>query len=130
MTVTFEVVWGAILLVGMVITAATSVLTLREKAVAVRAPHQQRIEQVADHERKLAKDYERLDKLESDVATLKADVNELSTLNRIQTKALQALLKHEIDGNDVHMLETEQEFIDRYLHPEKYYPEGGHNGQA
>lgn len=117
---TFEVLWGGILLIGMVITAITSILTLREKAISARQPHKRHMEQVDEHERKLAADYQRLEKLEENVETLIRDGKELHTLNRIQTTAIQALLKHEIDGNDIHMLETEQAFIDRYLHPEKY----------
>ena len=120
MEVTFEVVWNSVLMGGMLIAAITSVLTLREKWLLARKPHKQHMEQVDEHERKLAADYERIEALENEVKELKEDVKELKTLNRIQTRALQVLLKHEIDGNDIHALEAEQEFMARYLHPEDY----------
>lgn len=120
MQITFEVIWGAAVLIGMAITTTISIFTLREKLQTARQPHVQHMEQVADHERKLAADYERIERLEDQVNHLTDCVKELQALSKIQTRALQALLRHEIDGNDIHSLETEQEFIDRYLHPEKY----------
>lgn len=127
MQVTFEVLWGTILLVGMTITGITSVLTLREKIKAARKPHDDHMAQVDEHERLLGKDYRHLIEVDNQLKGIAEQVGELQrsfeefdTLNKIQTSAIQALLHHEITGNDVHKLETEQAFIDRYLHPEKY----------
>lgn len=118
MEMTFEVIWGAIVLIGMVITAATSILTLREKATAAREPHHAHMAQVDDHERRLNRDHTDIEELQVLVDELKRMVNNLDALNVIQTNALRALLKHEIDGNDIHALQTELTFMERYLHPD------------
>ena len=56
---------------------------------------------VNEHEEKLKKDHERL--------------NELEEANRIQMRALMAMLHHEIDGNSVDGLKKSYDEIQQYL---------------
>ena len=55
---------------------------------------------------------EKIDKL---IAIHVKDVHAIKKENSIQTSAIQILLKHEIDGNDIEALKKEYEAINKHL---------------
>lgn len=103
--ITFEQLVGllavALVLIGAYNTIMTAVKTHREEQKRKDAPMNGLEEQVKKHDEKLQKDHERL--------------NNLEEANRIQMRALMAMLHHEIDGNSTDGLKESYNEIQRYL---------------
>lgn len=90
-----------LVLVGAYNTIMNAVKTYREEKKRKDQPVNSLETKVNEHEEKLKKDYERL--------------NELEEANRIQMRALMAMLHHEIDGNSIEGLKKAFEEIQQYL---------------
>lgn len=90
-----------LVLVGAYNTIMNAVKTYREEKKRKDQPVNSLETKVNEHEEKLKKDYERL--------------NELEDANRIQMRALMAMLHHEIDGNSIEGLKKAYEEIQKYL---------------
>ena len=103
--ITFEQLVGlmavALVLSGAYNTIMSAVKTHREERKRKDAPMNGLEEQVKKHDEKLQKDHERL--------------NNLEEANRIQMRALMAMLHHEIDGNSTDGLKESYNEIQRYL---------------
>lgn len=103
--ITFEQLVGlmavALVLIGAYNTIMSAIKTHREEQKRKDAPVNTLETQVKEHEEKLLRDHERL--------------NDLEEANRIQMRALMAMLHHEIDGNSVDGLKRSYEEIQRYL---------------
>lgn len=67
----------------------------------LRKPSNDHIKMVLDHDEKLLNDYE--------------DISELKKEVRIILECLRPMLKHQIDGNSVDVLQEKLDFLDRYL---------------
>lgn len=90
-----------LVLVGAYNTIMNAVKTYREEKKRKDQPVNSLETKVNEHEEKLKRDYERL--------------NELEGANRIQMRALMAMLHHEIDGNSIEGLKKAYEEIQKYL---------------
>ena len=90
-----------LVLVGAYNTIMNAVKTYREEKKRKDQPVNSLESKVNEHEEKLKKDHERL--------------NELEEANRIQMRALMAMLHHEIDGNSVDGLKKAYDEIQQYL---------------
>lgn len=90
-----------LVLVGAYNTIMNAVKTYREEKRRKDQPVNSLESKVNEHEEKLKKDHERL--------------NELEEANRIQMRALMAMLHHEIDGNSIEGLKKAYEEIQQYL---------------
>ncbi len=90
-----------LVLVGAYNTIMNAVKTYREEKKRKDQPVNSLESKVNEHEEKLKKDHERL--------------NELEEANRIQMRALMAMLHHEIDGNSVDGLKKSYDEIQQYL---------------
>lgn len=90
-----------LVLVGAYNTVMNAVKTYREEKKRKDQPVNSLETKVNEHEEKLKKDHERL--------------NELEEANRIQMRALMAMLHHEIDGNSVDGLKKSYDEIQQYL---------------
>jgi hypothetical protein len=90
-----------LVLVGAYNTVMNAVKTYREEKKRKDQPVNSLESKVNEHEEKLKKDHERL--------------NELEEANRIQMRALMAMLHHEIDGNSVDGLKKSYDEIQQYL---------------
>ncbi len=90
-----------LVLVGAYNTVMNAVKTYREEKKRKDQPVNSLESKVNEHEEKLKKDHERL--------------NELEEANRIQMRALMAMLHHEIDGNSVEGLKKSYDEIQQYL---------------
>lgn len=90
-----------LVLVGAYNTIMNAVKTYREEKKRKDQPVNSLESKVNEHEEKLKKDHERL--------------NELEEANRIQMRALMAMLHHEIDGNSIEGLKKAYEEIQQYL---------------
>lgn len=90
-----------LVLVGAYNTVMNAVKTYREEKKRKDQPVNSLESKVKEHEEKLKKDHERL--------------NELEEANRIQMRALMAMLHHEIDGNSIEGLKKSYEEIQQYL---------------
>lgn len=90
-----------LVLVGAYNTVMNAVKTYREERKRKDQPVNSLESRVNEHEEKLKKDHERL--------------NELEEANRIQMRALMAMLHHEIDGNSVDGLKKSYDEIQQYL---------------
>ncbi len=103
--VTFEQLVGllavALVLIGAYNTIMSAVKTHREEQKRKDAPVNTLETQVKEHDEKLQRDHERL--------------NNLEEANRIQMRALMAMLHHEIDGNSTDGLKESYNEIQRYL---------------
>ena len=88
-------------LVGAYNAIMKAVKTYREEKKRKDQPVNSLESKVNEHEEKLKKDHERL--------------NELEEANRIQMRALMAMLHHEIDGNSVDGLKKSYDEIQQYL---------------
>lgn len=91
MEITFEVVAAAAIFITSLIGDITGALTLREKAMAAGKPFKD------EHESLLRK------------------VDDLETVNYHQTRAMKAMLKHMIDGDDVEGLKKELSVLDQIV---------------
>lgn len=103
--VTFEQLVGllaaALVLIGAYNTIMGAIKTHREEEKRKTAPVNTLEETVKKHEERLERDHERL--------------NDLEEANRIQMRALMAMLHHEIDGNSVDGLKRSYDEIQKYL---------------
>lgn len=90
-----------LVLVGAYNTVMNAVKTYREEKKRKDQPVNSLESKVNAHDERLKKDHERL--------------NELEEANRIQMRALMAMLHHEIDGNSVEGLKKSYDEIQRYL---------------
>ena len=90
-----------LVLVGAYNTVMNAVKTYREEKKRKDQPVNSLESKVNAHEEKLKKNHERL--------------NELEEANRIQMRALMAMLHHEIDGNSVDGLKKSYDEIQQYL---------------
>ena len=103
--ITFEKLVGllavALVLIGAYNTIMGAIKTHREEQNRRNAPMNGLEEQVKKHDERLQKDHERL--------------NDLEEANRIQMRALMAMLHHEIDGNSVDGLKRSYDEIQKYL---------------
>jgi hypothetical protein len=90
-----------LVLVGAYNTVMNAVKTYRDEKKRKSAPVNTLEETVRQHEERLKKDHERL--------------NNLEEANRIQMRALMAMLHHEIDGNSTDGLKQSYDEIQRYL---------------
>lgn len=103
--VTFEQLVGllavALVLIGAYNTIMGAIKTHREEQKRRNAPVNTLEETVKKHDERLERDHERL--------------NDLEEANRIQMRALMAMLHHEIDGNSVDGLRRSYDEIQKYL---------------
>ena len=103
--VTFEQLVGllalTLVLIGAYNTIMSAIKTAREEKKRKDAPVNTLEQTVSEHEQKLKRDHERL--------------NNLEEANRIQMRALMAMLHHEIDGNSTDGLKQSYEEIQKYL---------------
>lgn len=103
--VTFEQLVGlmalALVLIGAYNTIMGAIKTHREEQKRRNAPVNSLEETVKKHEERLERDHERL--------------NDLEEANRIQMRALMAMLHHEIDGNSIDGLKRSYDEIQKYL---------------
>lgn len=90
-----------LILVGAYNTCMTAIKNHREEKKRKDAPVNTLEETVRQHEERLKKDHERL--------------NNLEEANRIQMRALMAMLHHEIDGNSTDGLKKSYDEIQQYL---------------
>ena len=104
-TLTFEQLLVAIavflLLIDIYNKIMSAIKTAREEKKRKDAPVNTLEETVKKHEERLQKDHQRL--------------NDLEEANRIQMRALMAMLHHEIDGNSTDGLKKSYEEIQKYL---------------
>jgi len=104
-TLTFEQLIGAVavilLMIGAYNTIMSAIKTHREEKRRRDQPVSNLEQTVQRHDERLQKDHERL--------------NDLEHANRIQMRALMAMLHHEIDGNSVDGLKKSYEEIQQYL---------------
>lgn len=102
---TFEQLVGAaaviLLMVGIYNTLMGAIKTAREERRLKNQPVTTLEDRVNDHDKKLARDHERLTALEDS--------------NRIIMRALMAIMSHEINGNDTAKLSASFEEIQAYL---------------
>ena len=103
--ITFEKLVGlmvvALVLIGAYNTIMTAVKTHREETKRRNAPVNNLEGTVKEHDERLKRDHERL--------------NDLEEANRIQMRALMAMLHHEIDGNEIDGLKKAYSEIQQYL---------------
>lgn len=103
--ITFEQMVGlmavALVLIGAYNTIMGAIKTHREEQKRKNAPVNSLEETVKKHEERLERDHERL--------------NDLEEANRIQMRALMAMLHHEIDGNSTDGLKRSYDEIQKYL---------------
>lgn len=103
--ITFEKLVGlmvvALVLIGAYNTIMTAIKTHREEKKRKDAPVNTLESTVKEHDERLKNDHERLTDLEK--------------ANRIQMRALMAMLHHEIDGNSVDGLKQSYDEIQQYL---------------
>jgi len=103
--ITFEQLVGlmalALVLIGAYNTIMGAIKTHREEQKRKDAPVNNLEKQVKKHDERLDRDHERL--------------NNLEEANRIQMRALMAMLHHEIDGNSTEGLKQSYDEIQRYL---------------
>lgn len=97
-----------ILLAGAYNTIMTTIKTRREEKKLRESPVTQLIARVDRHDELLAKDKDRLDKLEADVA-------DLGEGTRILLRQSMAVNAHLISGNDVTKLRESNAEIEHYL---------------
>lgn len=90
-----------LVLVGAYNTIMNAVKTYREEKKRKDQPVNSLESKVNEHDERLKKDHERL--------------TELEEANRIQMRALMAMLHHEIDGNSVDGLKKSYDEIQQYL---------------
>lgn len=90
-----------LVLVGAYNTVMNAVKTYREEKKRKDQPVNSLESRVNEHDERLKKDHERL--------------TELEEANRIQMRALMAMLHHEIDGNSVDGLKKSYDEIQQYL---------------
>ena len=90
-----------LVLVGAYNTIMNAIKTYRDEMKRKNAPVNTLEETMRQHEERLKKDHERL--------------NNLEEANRIQMRALMAMLHHEIDGNSTDGLKKSYEEIQKYL---------------
>ena len=90
-----------LVLVGAYNTIMNAIKTYRDERKRKNAPVNTLEEKMRQHEERLKKDHERL--------------NNLEEANRIQMRALMAMLHHEIDGNSTDGLKKSYEEIQKYL---------------
>ena len=90
-----------LVLVGAYNTVMNAVKTYREEKKRKDQPVNSLESKVNEHDERLKRDHERL--------------NELEEANRIQMRALMAMLHHEIDGNSVDGLKKAYAEIQQYL---------------
>ena len=88
-------------LVGAYNTIMNAIKTYRDEMKRKNAPVNTLEETMRQHEERLKKDHERL--------------NNLEEANRIQMRALMAMLHHDIDGNSTDGLKKSYEEIQKYL---------------
>ena len=104
-TLTFEQVIGAaaiiLLMIGIYNTVMSAIKTHREEKRRREQPVNSLEETVKEHDERLKRDHERL--------------NDLEEANRIQMRALMAMLHHEIDGNSTDGLKKSYDEIQQYL---------------
>ena len=91
----------ALVLIGAYNTIMTAVKTHREETKRRNAPVNNLEGTVKEHDERLKRDHERL--------------NDLEEANRIQMRALMAMLHHEIDGNEIDGLKKAYSEIQQYL---------------
>jgi len=103
--ITFEKLVGlmvvALVLIGAYNTIMTAIKTHREETKRRNAPVDNLETTVQKHDERLKNDHERLTDLEK--------------ANRIQMRALMAMLHHEIDGNSTDGLKKSYDEIQQYL---------------
>lgn len=90
-----------LVLVGAYNTIMNAVKTYREEKKRKDQPVSTLESKVNEHDEKLKQDHKRL--------------NELEEANRIQMRALMAMLHHEIDGNSIDGLKKAYDEIQQYL---------------
>lgn len=90
-----------LVLVGAYNTIMSALKNYRDEKKRKDAPVNNLEEQVKKHDERLKRDHERL--------------NNLEEANRIQMRALMAMLHHEIDGNSTEGLKQSYDEIQRYL---------------
>lgn len=104
-TLTFEQFIGAIavlvLLAGIYLTAMNTVKAYREEKRRKEQPMSDIEKNVQEHEERLKRDHKRL--------------NDIEEANRIQMRALMAILHHDIDGNSTDGLKKSYDEIQKYL---------------
>ena len=104
-TLTFEQLIGAVavilLMIGAYNTIMSAIKTHREERRRREQPVSTLETTVNAHEERLHRDHERL--------------NDLEEANRIQMRALMAMLHHEIDGNSTEGLKKSYDEIQQYL---------------
>lgn len=104
-TLTFEQLIGTVavvlLLVGAYNTVMNAVKTRREEQRRREQPVSNLEDTVQHHEEKLARDHGRL--------------NQLEESNRIQLRALMALMSHELNGNSNDALKASYDEIQKFL---------------
>ena len=90
-----------LLIIDVYIRVMTAVKTYREERGRRKHPMDTLEAKVDDHDKRLKKDYERL--------------NDLEDGNRIMMRAMMALLSHDINGNSDDKLKESLEEIQQYL---------------
>lgn len=104
-TITFEQLIGAaaviLLMIGAYNAVMSAIKTHREEKRRREQPVNSLEETVNKHDERLKRDHERL--------------NDLEEANRIQMRALMAMLHHEIDGNSTDGLKKSYDEIQQYL---------------
>ena len=109
---TFAQLLGAgvvlLLLIGIYNTIMTAVKNHLEAKKRNSAPVDDLKQKVAEHDKMLGRDKQRLDDIEDRLASIKKE----STMT---LRGVRALLSHEINGNSVEKLEEANSKIDSYL---------------
>ena len=104
-TITFEQLVGTVavilLMIGIYNTIMSAIKTHREEKRRREQPVSNLEGTVKEHDDRLKRDHERL--------------NDLEEANRIQMRALMAMLHHEIDGNSTEGLKKSYDEIQQYL---------------
>ena len=104
-TLSFEQLIGAVavilLMIGAYNTIMSALKTHREEKRRREQPVSNLEGTVKEHDERLKRDHERL--------------NDLEEANRIQMRALMAMLHHEIDGNSTEGLKKSYDEIQQYL---------------
>lgn len=96
-----EQIMLGVTMVGSVTAAAVGVFTFYEKIKLAKKPHEDRVQMIQEHDRKLENDYQ--------------VIKEMQTEQRILLQNDLLIMEHIINGNHIHKLQEQRDFIHRYL---------------